>query len=117
VGTSNKNGYAMSLRVFRPSAFLANFVEAYWDYEDLTGMEGTALSILPDTATYLCFLYKDPLVTAHKNDAYRTRSGLAGFQSFRSDLGGSGTISGVSARLNRALDGPVARWYRSKPMS
>ncbi|MGZ5026649.1 MAG: helix-turn-helix transcriptional regulator, partial [Methylobacter sp.] len=30
---------------------------------------------------------------------YTTRSGLAGFQSYRSDLGGAGNISGVSARL------------------
>ena len=30
---------------------------------------------------------------------YTTRSGLAGFQSYRSDLGGMGNISGVSARL------------------
>jgi AraC-like DNA-binding protein len=61
--------------------------------------DGLALSILPDTATYLCFLYADMLVTAHKEKTYITRSGLAGFQSFRSDLGGFGTVSGVSARL------------------
>jgi AraC-like DNA-binding protein len=57
------------------------------------------LSILPDTATYLCFLYADLLTTAHKKQDYTTRSGLAGFQSFRSDLGGLGKVSGVSARL------------------
>jgi AraC-like DNA-binding protein len=89
----------MALRVFRPCAPLAAYIDAFWDYEDLTGGETASLSILPDTATYLCFLYKDPLVTAHKAATYRTRSGLAGFQSFRSDLGGRGTISGVSARL------------------
>jgi AraC-like DNA-binding protein len=89
----------MSLKVFDPCPLLASFVDAYWDYEDLTGVEGSALSILPDTATYLCFLYKDPLVTAHRRATYRTRSGLAGFQSFRSDLGGDGIICGVSVRL------------------
>jgi len=70
-----------------------------WDYEDLLGDEGAMLSILPDTATYLCFLYADLLTTAHKERTYTTRSGLAGFQSFRSDLGGLGKVSGVSARL------------------
>jgi AraC-like DNA-binding protein len=89
----------MSFKVFRPCALLADYIYAYWDYEDLTGDVSSSLSILPDTATYLCFLYQDPLLTAHRTATYRTRSGLAGFQSFRSDLGGSGTISGVSARL------------------
>ncbi|SFK66870.1 helix-turn-helix transcriptional regulator [Methylocapsa palsarum] len=89
----------MSLRVFAPNAALARYVTAIWDYEDLTGSDNSALSILPDTATYLCFLYQDPLRTTHKNGVYTTRSGLAGFQSFRSDLGGAGKISGVSARL------------------
>ena len=89
----------MSLRVFRPCPLLSAYIDAYWDYEDLTGDENAALSILPDTATYLCFLYKDPLVTAHRTATYEIRSGLAGFQSFRNDLGGRGTISGVSARL------------------
>jgi AraC-like DNA-binding protein len=89
----------MSFRVFRPCPLLADYVYAYWDYEDLTGDVRASLSILPDTASYLCFLYQDPLLTAHRAAKYRTRSGLAGFQSFRSDLGGTGTISGVSARL------------------
>lgn len=89
----------MGLRIFRPCSLLADHVDAYWDYQNLTGEANSFLSILPDTATYLCFLYRDPLVTAHKAATYRTRSGLAGFQSFRSDLGGTGTISGVSARL------------------
>lgn len=89
----------MSLRIFNPSELLAPYVEAFWDYEDLTGDENVALSILPDTATYLCFLYQEPLQTTHRHGSYSTRSGLAGFQSFRNDLGGSGRISGVSARL------------------
>lgn len=89
----------MGLKVFRPCLLLADYVDAFWDYQNLTGDPNSFLSILPDTATYLCFLYRDPLVTAHRAATYRTRSGLAGFQSFRSDLGGSGTISGVSARL------------------
>lgn len=89
----------MTLRLFRPCSFLADYVEAYWDYVDLRGENGASLSILPDTATYLCFLYDAPLVTKHRTATYCTRSGLAGFQSFRSDLGSDGPISGVSARL------------------
>ncbi|TAK61521.1 helix-turn-helix transcriptional regulator [Methylobacter sp.] len=89
----------MSLRIFAPSKLLAPYVTAIWDYEDLTGSDNSALSILPDTATYLCFLYVDLLQTTHKDAIYTTRSGLAGFQSYRSDLGGIGKVSGVSARL------------------
>lgn len=89
----------MSLRIFAPCKLLAPYVTAIWDYEDLTGDDSSALSILPDTATYLCFLYADLLQTTHKDAIYTTRSGLAGFQSYRSDLGGIGNISGVSARL------------------
>ena len=89
----------MSLRVFRPSPPLAPYVSAIWDYDDLLGGENLVLSILPDTAMYLCFLYADPLTTRHKDRLFTTRSGLAGFQSFRSDLGGMGNVSGVSARL------------------
>ena len=92
-------GGPLSLTVFRPNAPLAGYIHAFWDYQDLTGEGGASLSILPDTATYLCFLYREPLVTAHRNATFKTRSGLAGFQSFRSDLGGDGVISGVSARL------------------
>lgn len=90
----------MSLRIFQPSLFLAPYVTAIWDYEDLLGGDNLALTILPDTATYLCFLYADLLATAHKDRLYTTRSGLAGFQSFRSDLGSLGKVSGVSARLS-----------------
>jgi AraC-like DNA-binding protein len=89
----------LALRIFPPSPILRPYVEAFWDYEDLTGEENTNLSILPDTASYLCFLYQDPLQTTHRHGCYSTRSGLAGFQSFRNDLGGDGRISGVSARL------------------
>jgi AraC-like DNA-binding protein len=89
----------MNLRIFRPSPLLAPYVTAIWDYQDLLSGNGLSLSILPDTATYLCFLYADLLRTAHKDRNYITRSGLAGFQSFRSDLGGFGKVSGVSARL------------------
>jgi AraC-like DNA-binding protein len=89
----------LSLKTFAPSKLLAPYVTAIWDYEDLTGSDNLILSILPDTATYLCFLYADLLQTTHKGGVYTTRSGLAGFQSFRSDLGGLGKISGVSARL------------------
>lgn len=89
----------MSLKVFAPSNLLAPYVESFWDYENLTGTENVNLSILPDTASYLCFLYEDSLQTTHKNTTYLTRSGLAGFQTYRSDLGGIGRISGVSARL------------------
>jgi AraC-like DNA-binding protein len=89
----------MSLTIGRPCAALAPYVSAYWDYQNLTGGTGSSLSILPDTATHLCFLYQDQLVTAHGGATYRTRSGLAGWQSYRMDLGGDGIISGVSARL------------------
>lgn len=89
----------MALRIFIPSQPLAPYVEAFWDYEDLTGEANAALSILPDAASYLCFLYQAPLQTTHRHGRYSTRSGLAGFQSFRNDLGGDGCISGVSARL------------------
>ena len=90
----------MSLKTFAPSKLLAPYVTAIWDYEDLTGSDNNLmLSILPDTATYLCFLYADLLQTTHKGGVYTTRSGLAGFQSFRSDLGGLGKVSGVSARI------------------
>lgn len=89
----------MGLRTFQPCPLLKPYVTAIWDYEDLLGDDGAMLSILPDTSTYLCFLYADLLTTAHKERTYTTRSGLAGFQSFRSDLGGLGKVSGVSARL------------------
>lgn len=89
----------MNLRIFQPSPPLAPYVTAIWDYRNLLSGDNLALSILPDTATYLCFLYEDLLTTAHKERIYTTRSGLAGFQSFRSDLGGVGNVSGVSARL------------------
>ncbi len=89
----------MSLRIFRPCRLLAPYLTAIWDYDDLLGGDNLALSILPDTATYLCFLYADLLTTTHKQRVFTTRSGLAGFQSFRSDLGGLGNVSGVSARL------------------
>jgi AraC-like DNA-binding protein len=89
----------MALRTFPPSPLLRPYITAIWDYEDLLGDGSAVLSILPDTATYLCFLYADFLTTAHKDRTYTTRSGLAGFQIFRSDLGGSGKVSGVSARL------------------
>lgn len=89
----------MRFGVSRPCRLLEPYVSAIWDYDDLLGGEKPALSMLPDTATYLCFLYADLLTTEHKERIYTTRSGLAGFQSFRSDLGGSGKICGVSARL------------------
>ena len=78
---------------------LAPYVSAIWDYDDLLGGENLVLSILPDTAMYLCFLYTDLLTTRHKDRVFTTRSGPAGFQTFRNDLGGMGNVSGVSARL------------------
>lgn len=90
----------MSIKVFRPSPLFAPYIDTFWDYQDLTRDENSSLSILPDTATYLCFLYKAPLVTTHKAETFETRSGLAGFQSFRSDLASAGSMSGVSARLS-----------------
>jgi AraC-like DNA-binding protein len=90
----------MALRVLTPCVALSPFVEAFWDYDNLTGDQNANLSILPDTATYLCFIYSDWLKTTHKNAVYATRSGLAGFQAYRSDLSGDGVVSGVSARLS-----------------
>lgn len=90
----------MPLEVFAPTGVLKRYVTAFWDYEDLVGDRAASLSILPDTAVYLCFLYADLLQTTHRGRQYTTRSGVAGFQTFRNDLGGSGTISGVSARLS-----------------
>jgi AraC-like DNA-binding protein len=89
----------MGLRIFRPAPPLAPYVSAIWDYDDLLGGESSVPSILPDTAMYLCFLYAEPLTTRHRDRLFTTRSGLAGFQSFRSDLSGKGNVSGVSARL------------------
>jgi AraC-like DNA-binding protein len=89
----------MSLKIFQPSFLLKPYVTAIWDYENLLDGDNLSLTILPDTATYLCFLYQDLLTTAHKDRTYTTRSGLAGFQSFRSDLGTMGKVSGTSARL------------------
>lgn len=89
----------MNLKTFQPSPLLKPYVTAIWDYQNLFADNTMRLSILPDTATYLCFLYDDLLTTAHKQQTYTIRSGLAGFQSFRSDLSGTGKTSGVSARL------------------
>ena len=69
------------------------------DYQNLFDSNNLTLSILPDTASYLCFLYDDFLTTTHKQQVYTTRSGLAGFQNFRNDLGSLGKVSGVSALL------------------
>ena len=90
---------AITMKVFLPNKLLAPYVEVFWDYEDLTDGNSASLSILPDTTSYLCFIYGDLLQTTHKYAVYNLRSGLAGFQSFRSDLAGVGKISGVSARL------------------
>lgn len=67
----------MSLKIFQPSRSLEPYVTAIWDYENLLDGDNLALSILPDTATYLCFLYADPLTTAHKDRIYTTRNGMS----------------------------------------
>jgi AraC-like DNA-binding protein len=87
----------MSLTIFPPCTLLKPYVIAIVDYQNL--LSGNTLSILPDTASYLCFLYQDELITTHKAQVYSTRSGLAGFQNFRNDLGSLGNVSGVSALL------------------
>jgi hypothetical protein len=66
----------MGLRTFQPSPLLKPYVTAIWDYEDLLGDDGVMLSILPDTATYLCFLYAELLTTTHKVRTYTTRSSV-----------------------------------------
>lgn len=89
----------MHFKAFQPSIFLQPYVTEIWDYVDLLADDNLKLSILPDTAIYLCFLYSDSLTTTHKSEKYTIRSGVAGIQSFRSDLDGLGEISGVSVRL------------------
>ena len=77
----------MRLKLIQPCSLLKPYVTAFWDYENLLDGKNIALSILPDTATYLCFLYADLLTTAHKQQTFTTRSGLAGFQSFHRAVG------------------------------
>lgn len=89
----------MSFQIFSPHPLLKPYVIALCDYQNLLDTN-ISLSILPDTASYLCFLYDDLLTTIHKEQHYTTRSGLAGFQHFRNDLSSLGNVSGVSALLS-----------------
>lgn len=42
----------MTMRVFRPCPLLTDYVDAYWDYENLTGELNSFLSILPDICAF-----------------------------------------------------------------
>jgi AraC-like DNA-binding protein len=88
-----------SLQIIAPSPPLAPYVTGLWVYDDLMTLSPGPLTILPDTAGYICFLCADPIHAAHKKETYTARSGLSGFQSYRFDLQSPGTISGVTARL------------------
>lgn len=88
-----------SLQTFAPFPPLAPYVTGLWVYDDLMALSPGALTILPDTATYICFLCGDPIRAAHKRETYSARSGLSGFQSYRFDLESRGQICGVTVRL------------------
>lgn len=88
-----------SLQIFPPSPPLAPYVTGLWVYDDLMALSPGVLTILPDTASYICFLCADPIRAAHKKETYTARSGLSGFQSYRFDLESQGQISGVTVRL------------------
>jgi len=88
-----------SLQIFPPSPALAPYVTGLWVYDDLMALSPGPMTILPDTASYICFLCADSIRAAHKHDTYTARSGLSGFQSYRFDLESPGEISGVTARL------------------
>lgn len=88
-----------SLQIFPPSPSLAPYVTGVWVYDDLMALSPGPMTILPDTASYICFLCTDPIRAAHKHETYTARSGLSGFQSYRFDLESPGDISGVTVRL------------------
>lgn len=88
-----------SLQIFPPSPALTPYVTGLWVYDDLMALSPGPMTILPDTAGYICFLCADPIRAAHKHDTYTARSGLSSFQSYRFDLESPGEISGVTARL------------------
>ncbi len=88
-----------SFQTFQPSPLLAPYVTALWVYDDLSMSDSSPWVMLPDTATYICFLYGDLVRAAHKNGVYTARSGLSGFQSYRFDVGCPGKMSGVTVRL------------------
>lgn len=88
-----------SMQIFPPSPALAPYVTGLWVYDDLMALSPGPLTILPDTASYICFLCADPIQAAHKHDTYTARSGLSGFQSYRFDLESPGEITGVTVCL------------------
>jgi len=88
-----------SLQIFPPSPALAPYVTGLWVYADLMALSPGPMTILPDTASYICFLCADPIRAAHKHGTYTARSGLSGFQSYRFDLESPGEISGVTVCL------------------
>jgi AraC-like DNA-binding protein len=88
-----------SMQIFPPSPALAPYVTGLWVFDDLLALSPGPLTILPDTASYICFLCADPIRAAHKQDTYTARSGLSGFQSYRFDLESPGEITGVTVCL------------------
>jgi len=85
---------------FPPSPLLAPFVSALWVHDDLMTPELGTCTVLPDTATYICFLCGDhPIQATHRHRTYTTLSGVSGFQTHRFDLESRGAMSGVTVRL------------------
>jgi len=85
---------------FPPSPLLAPFVSALWVHDDLMKPELGACTVLPDTATYICFLCGDhPIRATHRHRTYTTLSGVSGFQTYRFDLESQGVMTGVTVRL------------------
>lgn len=82
-----------------PSPLLAPYVSSLWVYDQMPVHAQGTWSILPDTATYICFICSEPIQAKHRDATYTADSGLSGFQSYRFDLEGSGTMTGVTVRL------------------
>ncbi|CAI8769903.1 DUF6597 domain-containing transcriptional factor [Methylococcus capsulatus] len=91
---------------FPPSPLLAPFVSALWVHDDLMKPELGTCTVLPDTASYVCFLCGDhPIQATHRHRTYTTLSGVSGFQTHRFDLESRGAMSGVTVRLTRFFPG------------
>ena len=88
---------------FAPSPALAPFVERYVVYDFPAAMRNgapAALTVFPDTSSFACFIWGDPLQATHKShQTHNTRSGICGFQTYRVDMQGAGNMGGVSVRF------------------
>jgi len=90
------------LRGFAPSAALAPYVVGYFYYDiPAAGRAGlpAQLAVFPDTTTFACFLFGDPVRADHKQQQSVTRSAFSGFQSHRFDLLSDGDLSGITVRF------------------